>query len=475
MTFSFKTSLKLAIIAVAAISTSSLAWAKGAFTLPEYDVVTLDNGIKVYLMEQHEVPMIDINVVVNSGAVFDSTLAGEAQATAQSLLLGTKKLTREQLEETFEFAGADVDAQASMEYTGISASFLAKDDSRILPILADMLQQPRFDETEFTHFKQRHIDQLKQRKESPSNVSNEYFKQLILKKHPYQSTVDGTQSSMTSMTLEHVKSFYSQHYAPQNTAIIAVGDFSKKHMLAKLKQHFGQWKNAQFNAPNMDAKLTKTPTKPKQANVLLVNKGDSRQSTFIIGGLGIPRKNPDYVSLQVLNTILGGRFTSWLNSELRVNSGLTYGARSRFSFYKHTGMFYISSYTNVDTTEKAMDLALETYARLWEKGIDETTLESAKAYVKGQFPPRYETTSQLADLLRSMHVYGFDESYIDTFQNQVDTLTVDKAKALVAKYFPKENLQTLVIGKADSIRNVVKKYGKVTEVDITEPGFAVKL
>lgn len=474
MTFSFKTSLKSAIIAVAAISTSSLAWAKGAFTLPEYDVVTLDNGIKVYLMEQHEVPMIDINVVINSGAVFDSTLAGEAQATAQTLLLGTEKLTREQLEETFEFVGADVDAQASMEYTGISASFLAKDDARILPILSDMLQRPRFDSTEFANFKQRHIDQLKQRKESPSNVSNEYFKQLILKDHPYQSTVDGTQNSMSSMTLDHVKSFYSQHYAPQNTAIIAVGDFSKKQMLAKLKQHFGQWKNTKFLKSNLDATLAKTPKKPSQANVLLVNKSDSRQSTFVIGGLGVPRKNEDYVSLQVLNTILGGRFTSWLNSELRVNSGLTYGARSRFSHYKHTGMFYLSSYTNVDTTEKAMDLALETYARLWEKGIDKTTLDSAKAYVKGQFPPRYETTSQLASLLRSMHVYGFDESYINDFQSQVDTLTVEKAKALVAKYFPKENLQTLVIGKADEIRDIVKKYGTVTEVDITQPGFSIK-
>lgn len=470
--FNFKLVRKfLWLCSLGVVSTSTLS-ADSSFKLPEYQVTTLSNGLKVYLMEQHEVPMLDINILVSSGATSDQQLAGEAQATAQSLLLGTQKLTKAQLEETLEFVGAEVNASASLEFSGLSASFLAKDGQKILPILADILQRPAFSEDEFGKFKQRHIDDLKQRKERPNSVAGDYFKQLVFADHPYSSIVDGTQDSIQNLSVEKIQGFYQQHYIPQNTAIVAVGDFSSKEMLAQIKTLFGEWKVPGVRKSNTsDAK--KAPTGLTKAKVLLVNKSDSRQSTFVIGGTGIPRKNEDYVALQVINTILGGRFSSWLNSELRINSGLTYGARSNFATYKHAGSFYISTYTDVKTTEKAMDMALETYSRLWKQGIDEETLDSAKAYVKGQYPPRYETSGQLARLLGSMHVYGFDESFINNFQNNVDSLTLEKTKMLINKYFPQENLQILVIGKAEAIRDIVKKYGEVKEVEITKPGFDI--
>ena len=111
----------------------------------------------------------------------------------------------------------------------------------------------------------------------------------------------------------------------------------------------------------------------------------------------------------MINTILGARFTSWLNDELRVNSGLTYGARSNFTYYSQSGSFAISSFTKTATTVEAIDLALKTYDRLWEQGIDEETLASAKAYVKGKFPPKFETSQDLSNLLGQMYSYNFDE------------------------------------------------------------------
>lgn len=424
-------------------------------------------------MEQSEVPMIDINIVVSSGATSDNKLAGEAQATAQSLLLGTHKLNKRQLEETLEFVGAQVDAQASLEYSSVSASFLAKDSHEILPIIADIIQHPAFPKDEVSKFKQRHIDDLKSRKERPQSVANNYFKQMVFANHPYSSIVDGTQTSMKSINVDQIKAFYNQHYFPQNTAIIAVGAFSNKKMLAKLTALFGSWNNEKGRLSKKDKTLMTQPSKLNKAQVLLVNKADARQSTFVIGGTGIPRKNEDYVALQVINTILGGRFSSWLNSELRINSGLTYGARSRFLPYKHAGSFYISTYTDTKTTEKAMNLALDTYSKLWKQGIDEETLNSAKAYVKGQFPPRYETSGQLASLLTGMHTYGFDERFINDFQKNVDSLSLKKTKSLINQYFPQKNLQFLIIGKAEEVRDIAKKYGDVTEVDITQPGFSV--
>jgi predicted Zn-dependent peptidase len=206
--------------------------------------------------------------------------------------------------------------------------------------------------------------------------------------------------------------------------------------------------------------------------VLLVDKPDAIETTFLIGGLGISRDNPDFVGLQVINTILGGRFTSWLNDELRVNSGLTYGARSGFTPFRDGGTFRMSTFTKTSTTEEAIDLALATYARLWEQGIDQATLDSAKAYVKGQFPPDYETTGQLSSLMADMYLFDFGPEFINEFEAKVNGLTLAETERLIDSYFPRDNLQYVLIGRADAIQDIAAKYGEVRRVDMQAPGFA---
>ena len=148
--------------------------------------------------------------------------------------------------------------------------------------------------------------------------------------------------------------------------------------------------------------------------------------------------------------------------------GLRYGARSRFSQFRFSGTFYIFTFTATKNTEAAIDLALKTYERLFENGIDEETLSSAKNYVKGQFPPDYETAGALAGFLVQKYIYGLDDSIINNFEDEVNELTVEKSNELIKKYFPKVNLQFVMIGKADDIRDKVAKYGKVTEKSIEE-------
>jgi len=154
-----------------------------------------------------------------------------------------------------------------------------------------------------------------------------------------------------------------------------------------------------------------------------------------------------------------------------VNAGLTYGARSAFVSYGKGGLFQVTTFTRTATTFETIDLALEVYNRLWEDGIDKETLASAKAYVKGQFPPRYETSSQLAGLLAQMQLYGYDESFINTFEETVNTLDVAETKRLIDTYFPRENLQMVIVGNAAEIREGLPKYGAVHEVDIKANGF----
>ena len=422
----------LGVLVLITMSQSALA----NYTLPSYEEVTLKNGLTVYLMEQHEVPLIDVNIVVKACAVVDNQ-QGLAYLTAQNLMLGTKKQNKAQLNESVDFIGADIHSTAGLESSFISSSFAKKDQQQMLTLIRDVVLSPRFDAKEFDKKKKQHLLALEQEKESPKSVINHYFKQQVFGQSQYKTKVDGNVTSIEHIQLNDIKAFHKTWYQPKNAALVIVGDFNSKAMLKTVKQLFSTWENT---APIQKIKIIK-PAPLTQAKVLLVNKSDAIESTFMIGGLGIAQSNENRVGISVINTILGGRFTSWLNDELRVNSGLTYGARSRFAQYSQSGSFAISSFTKTATTIEAIDLALKTYARLWEKGIDEKTLSSAKAYVKGKFPPNFETSADLSDLLAQMYAYGFDESYINTFEQQVNSLTVEKTQQLIQQYFPKTALQ----------------------------------
>ena len=441
--------------------------AQEEFKLPSYEKFQLKNGLTVYLMEQHEVPLISVSVITPAGAVRNGEQAGLADITADALRYGTENYSKAQLEEAIDFMGASLYTSAGKETAGLSATFAAKDSDKALELIKEVLVKPAFPAEEWEKAQTRLLAQLDQQKESPRAVIQDYYDSFVFDEHAYGNTDSGTKASVKNIEVEDIRSFYKENYHPAASAIAVVGDFKKAEMKKKLQKLFKDWKGkGKPEAVN----IAEVP-EPEKARVLLVNKPDARETTFLIGGPGISRNNENFVPVQVVNTILGGRFTSWLNDELRVNSGLTYGARSGFDTYKEGGKFAISTFTKNESTEEAIDLALKTYHRLHEQGIDAKTLESAKNYVKGQYPPRFETAGELAALLTSMYYYDFDESFINNFQEKVDALDVETANAVAKEYYPYESLQFVLIGKADEIRETAKKYGELTEKEISADGF----
>jgi zinc protease len=442
-----------------------------SFKVPNYEKFVLNSGLTVYLMEQHEVPLISVSVVLPAGSEKDNTDGkgkyGLASLTADGLMFGTRSYSKKQIEEKLDFLGTSYYSYAGTESAYVGMSFINKDMDSVFPILKEIIVSPGFDAKEFDKKKKRLLMQLEQSKESPSSVMSDYFDKFIFGSHRYGNPGSGFISSVKKITLEDIKSFYKANYKPAESAIAVVGDFKTSRMKERIKKLFDNWKVKGKSV----ALTSRALPELKENRVLLINKDDAGETRFQIGSFGIKRSNSDYVAVQVVNTVLGGRFTSWLNDELRVNAGLTYGAGSRFNTQKESGTFYISSFTPTATTVQAIDLALEVLERLHTKGIDKKTLESAKNYIKGQFPPRYETANSLARLLTSMFVYGYDESFINNFQANVDTMTVQKAKEIIKKYFPRENLQFVLIGKASEIRDKVKKYGTLSEKEIKADGF----
>ncbi|MEJ7778016.1 MAG: pitrilysin family protein [Daejeonella sp.] len=466
-----KTAIKYiySALTIVFISAAAVAQTKpAAFKVPVYQKFSLSNGLTVYLMEQHEVPVISVSAIIPAGAIYDGSKSGLATLTAAGLQYGTKSYSKSKIEQDLDFIGASLNTYASKESSGLSSKFASKDAGKVLPILKEVLADPVFDKDEFEKERKRVLTSLQQAKQSPRNVINAYWDKFIFGSHVYGNSLTGSPETVGKFSIDDLKSFYTANYSPQGSAIAVVGDFNAKEMKTRLEGLFGSWK-ATAQARKNEAAVAITPVNGNR--ILLVNKEDARETTFLIGGIGIRRDNPDFVAIEVVNTVFGGRFTSWLNDELRVNSGLTYGANSRFTPLKNSGTFAISTFTANKTTEATIDKALQVLDSLHKQGFNDKTLASAKNYVKGQFPPRYETAGQLAGLLTQMFWYGFDESYINNFQSNVDGLTAAKSKEIINKYFPKDKLQFVLVGKSEEIRKVAQKYGPVTEKEIKADGF----
>ena len=455
---------------VGAVLVLGFAWTSRAQTLqlPPHEKIVLKNGLTVLLMEKHGVPIVDIAVIVKSGSVADP--AGEeglASVTAGLLHKGTAKRSAQQFAADLDFIGAEFSADASTDYTAISSEFLTKDVDKGVDLFSDAVLHPVFAQGEVEKLLAQEIDGIKAAKDEAQSVALNYYYGYLFNKHAYGRPVGGDELSLARIKRDAIAKFYETNYTPGNTILAVAGEFNAAQMRAKLEQALGGWKAKPSLLPAIIG-----PTAVKGKKLLLVDKPDSTQTFFVFGNIGTAENDPDRVAIRVVNTIFGGRFTSELNEALRVESGLTYGAEAFFDSRKEPGAFAIYSFTKNESTTQAIDLALQVLAKLHKDGVTPEQLASAKAYLKGQFPPSIETSGQLARTIAAHEFYGLDDDEINQMEARIDAVTPAMAKQVIAKHFPEENLVFMLIGKASEIGPGVRKYA--TQQDsrkISEPGF----
>jgi len=451
------------------VTTANAAAAENSSVkLPPCSKTQLKNGMTLLLMEQHEVPIVSFNIVVKAGSAADPQgKEGLASLTAELLRKGTRNRSSEQVSSDLDFIGGEFAMNANTDFTAGSAEFLKKDIRQGLDLLDDILLNPVFAQEELTKLIEQRVDGIKAAKDRADSVIGRYFAEYLFGKHPYARPVGGDEKSLPAITRTDVQNFYSSNYVPANTIFAAAGDFNAAEMKTLIEQHFNAWP-----AKNAPAVRIDSPVPVQGKRLLLVDKPDATQTYFYIGNVGISRMNPDRVGIAVVNTIFGGRFTSRLNTALRVDSGLTYGARSQFDQRKVAGPFVISTYTRNASTEQAIDMSLRVLSDLHQNGITEMELASTKEYMKGQFPPSIETSDELASTIARLEFYGLDASDIDSYFARIDAMTVAEAQRIIKQYFPLDNLVFVLIGKSSEIQPVVKKYAPVMDTKvITQPGF----
>jgi zinc protease len=458
------------LLTVAAVLAAEPPKAAPGVKLPPYRSLALENGLTVLLMEQHKVPLVSLSYVVRSGSVADPAgKEGLASVTAALLRKGTKTRSADQISDALDFVGASYSASAGFDYSSGRAEFLKKDVASGLDLFADLLLDPAFPEAEVKKLLAQRVDGIKAAKDSARGVISTYYGAFLFGSHPYARPAGGDERSLPAITRDDVVTFHRSSYVPANTILSVVGDFDTAAMEKMVAERLGAW--ASKARPAAAALKAAKPVSGRR--LLLVDKPDSTQTYFMFGNVGVARDNPDRAPIEVVNTLFGGRFTSMINTALRIKGGLTYGASADFDMRKAPGPFFVSSYTKNASTEKALDTALDVLRQLHEKGITQEDLASAKAYIKGTLPPELlETGDQLASLLAQLRFYGLPDSEIDDYYAKVDAVTLADAKRVIATYYPEKDLVFVLIGKAAEIAPVVKKYAaEVKTRPIVDPGF----
>ena len=254
-----------------------------AFKVPAYEKFVLPNGLSVYLMEQHEVPVISLSVIIPAGAIYDGAQSGLASLTAAGLQYGTKSYSKIKIEEELDFIGASLNTYANKESAGLSSKFASKDLDKVIPIVKEVLVDPIFDQEEFEKERKRVLSGLDQAKLSPRNVINAYWDKFIFGDHVYSNPVSGSPQSVGKFNIEDLKGFYKSNYGPQGSAISIVGDFNAQEMKIRLRNLFAGWKKT----GSVQKGLAAQPVKQILASrVLLVNKEDAERPHFILEDWG---------------------------------------------------------------------------------------------------------------------------------------------------------------------------------------------
>ena len=440
-------------------------------SLPDYETITLENGTRVLLLRKPDVPMVAARVLVRGGALADAP-GKEGSASLLADLLGKGAGSRDALAfaNAAESVGGEISFAADREAVWASADFLARDTDLMLELLSDALQRPTLAPAEFEKLRTRSIQAMAAAKDGdPRGLVDTYGEAWLFRGHAYGRPVSGDENTLAALSIDDLKAYYRDQLGGDRTTVAITGDFDLARIRGKLEHAFGGWRKAAGTLPDVTPKLRENARR-----VLLVDKPGATQTYFWAGNVGSSVNDPAREAQDLVQTVFGGRFTSMLNTELRIKSGLSYGARASIDRLAQPGPAAFVSFTRTEATAQALDLAFATLDKLHKDGIDAETLASAKRYVLGQFAPDYETASQLAGAIARLDLYGLPRDYIDGYGARIEAATAADVAAARSAFAASDSTVLIAIGDAAKIRDAVAKYGPVTEMKLSDKGFVPK-
>jgi len=404
--------------------------------------ITMANGMTVVVVEQHFLPIVEIHALIRTGSAHDPPeKAGLANLTASLLEEGTTTRSSKQLAELIDFVGGSLEVAAHEDYTTAAARVLKKDIDLGFTLLADVLLHPAFPPQEFNRVRTQILGEIISDSDDPGHMAMKTFNQLVFHNHPYRWPVNGTEETLSKITLADVHSFYAKEYLPNQVILAIVGDITVEQATALVQTHLGAWKKGP--AP---ARTAKKPGAIGKKAMQFIEK-DLSQSTIVLGHGGISRTNPDFYAVTVMNYILGGGgFSSRLMDSIRDKQGLAYGIMSHYEARAMPGSFWVNLQTKTDTTNQAINGVLAEIKAIRETPVNDQELAEAKSFLMGNFPLRLDSTAKLANVLAQVEFFGLGFEYFSQYPKWIERVTKEDVQRVAKQYLNPQQYALVVVG-----------------------------
>ena len=436
--------------------------------LPAIQKRTLSNGVPVWLVEQREVPLVRVTLLLKSGASDDpSGKFGLASLTAAMLDEGAGARSALEIADEIEFLGADLTTSSSFDASAVRLGVPVARLGPALAVMADVALRPTFPDAELERVRQERLTDLIQARDDAASVAPMAFARLLFgPTHRYGTGAIGTAATLKAFTTADLKAFHAAAFQPGNATLIAVGDITADSVVPQLEKHFGSWR-----AGSTAARHAAVPnaSQPAQRQITIVDMPGAEQSQVRIGWVGVARSTQDYFTLQVLNTILGGSFTSRLNQNLREEYGYSYGASSRFDMRLSAGPFFAGAGVQTDKTAESIREFFNELTAIG-KPVAADELTKAKNYVAFGFPSNFETIGDLSAQLEQLIVYGLPDTYYADYVRNLQAVTADAVLKASATYIQPQKFLVVVVGDGKVIEPGIRalNLGMVRTMSIQE-------
>lgn len=412
---------------------------------------TLENGLKVLIVENHKLPRVSMNLAFDRSPISEGDKAGVTSILGAMLGNGTTSIPKDDFNEEIDFLGANL----SFGFDGGFASCLTKYHERIVELLADATMNSILEEEEFEKEKDLLLEGLKSQEKSvdaaASNVGSALAYGLS---HPYGEFP--TKESINNVTFDLVKSYYSNYFQPSEAYLVVIGDVDVASIKSLVEKHFSAWESA----PVETLALTEPKSNPEQLEINFIDMPNAVQSNIsLTSNVELKMSDEDYHAVLIANKILGGGFNSYLNMNLREEHGYTYGARSSVGADKYITRFKTGASVRNEVTDSAVVQTIKEVKRIQDNPVDEEALSNAKAKYVGDFVLALERPSTIARYAINIKTNDLPEDFYAEYLKKINAVTVADVQRVANKYFNAENARFIVVGKGSDVIENLEKTG----------------
>jgi zinc protease len=409
-------------------------------TLPDVQRRTLPNGLTVLIVEQHEVPTVQVSLWVRAGAAADpKERPGVAAMTADLLDEGAGNRGALELADALDGLGAQLTTGAGWDASSAGLHVPVKRLPEALPLLADIVLRPRFDPAELERARKEALTAILQQRDDPEELAAAALAHAIFGDHRYGTPSTGDAQSLSQMTGDDVRRFHAQHYRPGNATLIVVGDVTSA-VLDLVERAFGAWPAG----GTMPAAVA-PPRAGGDRPLWLIDRPGAAQSVVRIGQVAPVRRAPRYHALEVANTLLGGLFTSRLNDNLREKNGYAYGAASGIDYRRVAGRFRAAANVQTPSTAPALSEMLKELGRIVTPA-QEDEVARTRSYLAMSYPQQFETPGQIAAQLADQVVYELPPDEFTSYVPKVMAVTVEGAARAAASVLKPGQMAVVIVG-----------------------------